>query len=571
MLSILLVVSLWSPGSAGAGPSAVGGPDPSFGIGGKAVTPIGGGGDGGSSVMVLPDGSFLVGDYADLASRDFALVKYTPNGGLDTSFGAGQGYVTTDFNGGLDYSDQIAMDAAGRILLAGCAGPTPGSSCDDFALARYLPNGNLDTSFGGGDGKVTKDFNGKSDSVYGMAIMPNGDIALAGTAQDASGSQYSSAVAMYKPNGDLDPSFGGTGVVSGGSTTGLFPEAAGATGDGKFVVAGSAGANFFVARYLPTGVLDPAFGTGGILKTTLGGSEVIDALAVRADGSIVIGGIDLATNGAFLVARVTSSGQLDPAFGTGGGTITDFGSGYDRLFGIAVQPDGKIVAAGGAQVSGNDHEFAAARYTSDGQLDPSFGAGGMATVDLGTSYDEALAVGIQPSGRIVLVGQAGNDTALVGLLGDSGPGCTIIGTSGNDHLTGTDRADVMCGTSGNDVLTGLGGADVLLGGDGTDTVSFANAPSSVSVNLGKGTATGDGTDSIVGVENATGSSSNDSLTGSSGANVLSGGGGNDKLSGGGGNDRLLGGPGNDTMNGGAGTDTCKQGPGTGTKKGCEKS
>jgi uncharacterized delta-60 repeat protein len=236
-----------------------------------------------------------------------------------------------------------------------------------------------------------------------------------------------------------------------------------------------------------------------------------------------------------------------------------------------VQPDGKIVAAGEHQVTAgtSDYEFVAVRYLPDGTVDPSFGNGGTATVDFGTQFDYAYGVGIQPTGRIVMAGENDAKVALVGLVGDSGPGCTLSGGSGNDTLTGTDRADVLCGTEGNDIFKGLGGADFLMGGPGTDTASFASSPAAVTVNLGTGSASGEGSDALVGVERATGSSKGDKLTGSSAANTLSGGGGNDKLVGKSGDDRLLGGPGDDTMNGGGGTDTCKQGAGHGVKTGCE--
>src|SRR5207248_2241871 len=104
---------------------------------------------------------------------------FKEGGSLDTNFGGGDGIVYTDFNGGLDYPAAVAVDGSNRILLGGCAGTVPGaeSNCDDFGLARYLSNGKLDTSFGGGDGKVETDFHGGADYAYGMALMPNGDVA----------------------------------------------------------------------------------------------------------------------------------------------------------------------------------------------------------------------------------------------------------------------------------------------------------------------------------------------------------------------------------------------------------
>ena len=178
----------------------------------------------------------------------------------------------------------------------------------------------------------------------------------------------------------------------------------------------------------------------------------------------------------------------------------------------------------------------------------------------------------------------------------TGKTCTVIGTFGDDNpLLGTNKADVICGLSGddringkqgndtiygnegNDRLNGLGGDDHLDGGPGTDTVTYASLQQSVRVDLGRHKATGQGADTLVSIENATGSPGDDLLVGSSGRNRLTGGGGADRLSGLGGVDALLGGAGpdvldggdgKDSLNGGAGGDTCRPGGGGGSKKSC---
>jgi len=189
----------------------------------------------------------------------------------------------------------------------------------------------------------------------------------------------------------------------------------------------------------------------------------------------------------------------------------------------------------------------------------------------------------------------GNDTA-DDTTTVTGKTCTIVGTFGDDNpLLGTNHKDVICGLSGDDRINGklgndtiygnedddrimgLGGDDIINGGPGIDTTTYAAAHQSVRVNLGLHKATGQGVDTLISIENVTGSAYADVLTGNAGANLLQGGGGNDtlnggagndKLSGGAGNDKLSGGAGNDTLNGGTGGDSCTQGGGSGPKKSC---
>lgn len=147
--------------------------------------------------------------------------------------------------------------------------------------------------------------------------------------------------------------------------------------------------------------------------------------------------------------------------------------------------------------------------------------------------------------------------------------CTIRGTDADDTLVGTPGADVICGLGGDDVIQGLGGDDRVHGGAGYDTVSFAKATQGVRVNLGKGTATGEGTDVLDSIEGVLGSAFADVVTGTQWDDTLDGGDGDDVLKGLAGADTILGGRGNDTIDGGAGEDACAQGVGEGRVVACE--
>ncbi|MBA2434942.1 MAG: hypothetical protein H0V54_07660, partial [Chthoniobacterales bacterium] len=213
-------------------------------------------------------------------------------------------------------------------------------------------------------------------------------------------------------DGDLDPTFGTNGKVT--TDFGTIIDEARAVAvqpDGKIVTAGATvGGNFFdfaLARYNTDGSLDITFGTGGKVTTAFNtNNDEAFAVALQADGKIVaagfavIGGTD-----DFALARYNTNGSLDTTFGTGGKVTTAFGSSIDRAHAVAVQPDGKIVAAGRAVIGGGSFDFALARYNTDGSLDTTFGTGGKVTTACGSSNDEAFAVALQPDGKIVAAGR----------------------------------------------------------------------------------------------------------------------------------------------------------------------
>lgn len=163
------------------------------------------------------------------------------------------------------------------------------------------------------------------------------------------------------------------------------------------------------------------------------------------------------------------------------------------------------------------------------------------------------------SNSVVLNGTVGNDSltggannnVINGLQGND----TLLGGDGNDTLNGGNGNDLLIGGNGNDVLVGGAGNDRMIGGPGIDTASFGgSAPLRVSLATTAAQNTGQGIDTLNGIENVIAGHGNDTIIGSAGHNRLTGLGGNDLLQGGAGNDTLLGGLGNDTLDGGVGTD-----------------
>src|SRR5262249_51395919 len=168
------------------------------------------------------------------------------------------------------------------------------------------------------------------------------------------------------------------------------------------------GSNFAVARYNADGTLDTTFSFDGKVTTDFGGDDRAFSVAIQADGKIVVAGASLTNPGDdFALARYNPDGSLDAGFGTGGKVTTAFGSGLDHANACTIQADGKIVAVG---ADGGD--FALARYNSDGSLDGTFGTGGKVTTDFGGQLEEAFGVAMQADGKIVAAGAAAGGFAL---------------------------------------------------------------------------------------------------------------------------------------------------------------
>jgi len=298
-------------------------------------------------------------------SEDRTLVRYNLDGSLDPSFD-GDGKVVTAFTLG-----GIAIQSDGRIVTAGASGI-------GFGLARFNPDGSLDPTFDG-DGKVETDF-GVGAGAGSVAIAADGKIVAAGSA----GGDF--ALARYNADGSIDPSFDGDGTV-----VTDFDEADAAhevviQTDGRIVAAGSSfftcgcpdfsdSESFVLARYNADGSLDSSFAGDGKVFTGFGGRvQPANGVVIQADGKMVAAGYVCACRGVqgdpppdFALARYNADGSLDPSFDGDGKVITDFG-GNDQAYDVAIQADGKIVAAGerccGNQIVNQD--FALARYNPDG-------------------------------------------------------------------------------------------------------------------------------------------------------------------------------------------------------------
>jgi uncharacterized delta-60 repeat protein len=323
---------------------------------------------------------------AALGANDVSAALATA-GDLDSSF-SHDGRVTTTF-GWESFGDAVAIQPDGKIVVAAFSRV--------FAVSRYNSDGTLDPTFSE-NGKVRMR-DGKRGSVHAedLALQPDGKIVVAGWDEENEGCcDDRLAVFRYRANGRLDPTFGGDGRVFTNPSRG--PDAVFALvvrPNGKIVAAGTTRNRFALVRYHPDGTLDRTFSGDGVASASFfegTGDEAAFDLAVQADGKFVAAGFSSVPNEPLIgpgLMRFTRSGALDRTFGTDGWAD---GAGY----GVAIQDDRKIVTAGGGG-------FRLARLTPDGILDLSFEGGG-ALLPPGFQDARAYDVVLQPDGKIIACG-----------------------------------------------------------------------------------------------------------------------------------------------------------------------
>jgi uncharacterized delta-60 repeat protein len=170
-------------------------------------------------------------------------------------------------------------------------------------------------------------------------------------------------------------------------------------------------------RYLPDGRPDPAFGSDGLALTDFDAAtnDSVTALSLLPDGRILAAGAAGDTVG---LARYLPDGRLDPGFGpSGSGTVTT-AQGLLNALALGAEPGGKLLVAGQAGTSGGPFDFGAARYSRDGVLDPTFGNQGVVRTDLGPTGEWAAGVASGPGGTVVVAGASGSSFTLLRYLPD---------------------------------------------------------------------------------------------------------------------------------------------------------
>ncbi|HEV7862923.1 MAG TPA: hypothetical protein VGR20_09490 [Acidimicrobiia bacterium] len=307
-----------------------------------------------------------------------------------------RGAVTGDVALGSSSASAVVVQPDGRIVVGGT---TQSGGTTAFAVMRYLPDGHPDPAFGS-DGLALTDFDAATnDSVTALSLLADGRILAAGAAGSAVG------LARYLPDGRLDTSFGpaGNGTVT--TTRGLL-NALGLNADpgGRLLVAGQAGTpggpfDFGLARYSGDGVLDDSFGDRGVVETDLGSTGEWPAGVVPGPaGTVIVAG---ASGSSFALLRYGADGKLDPTFGTGG--VSKAGPDLGGAHAVIQLPDGRLLLAG-ERLAGDFREVALARYHPDGVLDSGFGTGGVVGTDVSLGHDDGAAAVLYPGGGLVVAG-----------------------------------------------------------------------------------------------------------------------------------------------------------------------
>ena len=368
---------------------------------GKMIAQVGTSDDVANGIAVRPNGKIITGGYSfnavnNSSNNDFALVAYNADGSLDYTFG-NNAVVKTEINAfSSDEIRAIALQADGKIVVGGTT-TANASTNTNIVIARYLADGsNLDASFGVG-GKTIIDFQGTQDQVYAMAIQTDGKILVAGS------------------------------TVNG------------------------ANIDFSMARININGTLDATFGTNGKVQVSLANYSIGRALAMQTDGKIVAA---VFVEGDFGVLRFNNNGSLDNSFDGDGKVIIDYGlNSFDEVYGIAIQPDGKILISGNTDKDGTD-DFAIMRFNTNGSLDNTFGSGGKTHVDI-NSGDLYPSIALFPSGKIILAGQSGYANYGIAYFNPNGSLDTNFDTDGKLEIPigyGMDGPTSMAIVSQNQLL-----------------------------------------------------------------------------------------------------------------------
>jgi uncharacterized delta-60 repeat protein len=479
-----------------------GSPDSTFNSTGKVVVNPDGGGGAGYDVLILPDHKILV---CGIAWGKIFVMRFNPNGSIDSTFGS-NGIAKTIIS---NYSSGWAIDmqADGKILVVGYAGS--GASYGSVVV-RYTGDGVLDTTFNQ-TGYVLTYF-GRDNNGAEVVVQPDGKIIMVGT------SDRNFVITRYNTNGTLDTSFGLGGyfsfsfrgweeayevavdsknrivtlgqdgsnsIVSRNNYDGKedisfdingrlvapgcnIENGAGAQAiqdDNKIIIGGSYDSSYFnnsfrlfrLIRYLENGNLDESFGNAGRVGTWFYYNDMVNSIALQPDGKIIAAGQTTtpSTNiHAFALARYKTDGSLDNSFGSDGKVITDVG-GYNGANSVKIQQDGKIIAAGTA-----DNNFAIVRYNANGSLDLSFDSDGIVKTDFGDGYESASCIALQADGKIVVAGVHSNQFAisryndngsLDNSFGDSGKVLSAIESSGGVQSIGIQK-------DGEIIVVGVGSA-----------------------------------------------------------------------------------------------------------------
>lgn len=383
--------------------------DPSYADEGIKKIPVGNASAFGQSLVIQPDGKSIVAITASNGTNnDFALLRLNPDGEPDHDFGD-EGIIFTDFAGKTDSPQSVTLDSSGRIIVTGYV---DNGTSFDFGVARYLPDGSPDLSFGE-QGLVTTTL-GITAFAETVTVQKDQKIIAGGYALNPVTLKNEFTLVRYQENGDRDSTFHEDGIVMTDMVIGAgVANAVLVQDDGKILLAGQVFNELDftwvvgVARYHPNGDLDESWHEDGIVyyasPFTL---HTITSMVIDHEGRVVVGGFNgtAPSNTLFTLARFQTNGIPDGSLAGDGMVILSFGGQNNQITSLAVQPDGKILA-GGSTSFGNEVRFVVARFLEEGSFDATFGEGGVVVTEIG-ELAGIKSIALQSDGKLLVAGES---------------------------------------------------------------------------------------------------------------------------------------------------------------------
>lgn len=409
VLVCFAAIVLGAVGPAYATPGAL---DPSFGSGGLVTTEIGGNlNSAADGVTVQPvDGRIVVGGSTQLASGRwcFFVARYLTDGSSDASFGSG-GITITDL-GSDAYAEAMTLTADGHILVAGV-------SSSMMTVEQYSADGSLDTSFGSGGVAQVAFTDFPLSEASGVQALSDGTILLTGSVSLGSPSYTGSlAMARLTASGSLDARFGRGGLVTTSmSGTSLVSLGSTVTPEGKIVLVGwswptGGSTSTLIAQYLASGSIDPSFNRGKpkVVNLARRQDDSATSVTITSGGAILaLSGVSTPSSGTEVgLVSLQPNGSFTPSFRSGGTVVSDPTTASDQPRALLLQSDSKILVAGSAQ------EPDVVRFTSSGALDPTFGSGGVAMAFVPSGYGQFNGLAARPDGSVIAAGGTLGETLL---------------------------------------------------------------------------------------------------------------------------------------------------------------
>ncbi len=413
--------------------------DPTFGVGGLVVENTY---NLASHSIILADGKILlIGEYGGLC-----LDRFNPDGTYDESFGV-NGRYSIGMNGKLVGSQYkaFALLNDGKIIVSARYYPTGISGNINLALVRINSNGSLDSSYGI-NGLDTLELDTYTTAT-GLVVQPDGKIVISGDVQKHEYDEKRTFICRYMPDGGLDPSFGEGGIVVTTYAYATHSNSLIINAAGKLIRGSTndlySNSSFMLESFNTDGSMDESFGENGVAKYVFGQGQggswntIMFMMAQQPDGKITCCGESGKNDEeSMALCRFNADGSIDGSFGESGGIIVPYKNNsntFSKAYELCFQPDGKIITIVGLR-SNPLKGINLVRYTSLGQLDPTFGENGYSSIYLDTANISASSIHLLGNDKILTTGQ---------LVPQIGPGSlTLLARYNGDNVLASNFKEV---------------------------------------------------------------------------------------------------------------------------------